>query len=171
MNLDKHHIEKRHNKRFLGTFFMFSVFAVAMGVFLTLVWMNMNESTSTASNTNIESAGASLGGTTLTGTVTYQGVLNMMNRCLIFSGNTTNTTCNDICKKNFGTCTAAYVVNISLVYPDMPVSCGFSTFKAGQRLFCNCCSTLGNEAKMDEHAPTSTEIDCFVYGIPGCNLT
>jgi len=34
MNLDKHHIEKRHNQRFLGIFLMFAVIAVFLGFML-----------------------------------------------------------------------------------------------------------------------------------------
>jgi hypothetical protein len=65
INFDKHHIEKRHDKRFFATFLMFTVIAVTLGVFLVLTIMNINEKSAVlaTSGSNEESAGASLGGT------------------------------------------------------------------------------------------------------------
>jgi hypothetical protein len=79
--------------------------------------------------------------------VTYQGVLNMLNRCFVAASNLgeMNATCNQICRINgIGTCTAGFITNTDITHNDRPVPCGYPIWRSSQRLFCSCCSVPAN---------------------------
>lgn len=173
VNFDKHSVEKRHNQRFLGVFLMFVVVAVVVGVFSALsisavtgygVFDFLKPSTSVTSvssgpgpNYNYQlnfngsngTNGTQPGNWTQPGQeVTYQGVLDMFNKCSVLyylRNNVSNMTCNQVCKtSNAGTCTAAYQYENDLgVKRVTPIGCDQ---KSGYEfLVCNCCKVPGEE--------------------------
>ncbi len=86
-------------------------------------------------------------GATTTGessAVTYQGVLDMLNSCVLKSvkGNSTNQTCNSVCSASSRTCTQAYTYEAA-TQTLMPSRCGSKVNDPTKNLICNCCSVPG----------------------------
>jgi len=170
VNFDKHSIEKRHNKRYLGIFLMFVVIAVVVGfigvfsvarmsgysVFDIFKATQSPVSGPIQAPTTPESGGPIQAPITqaviskqVGQNITYQGVLDMLNRCFIEPSNTgqINMTCNAVCENvNYGIdykCINGFITDNDArnLVKGRPVSCGNKLSGAYQTLWCNCCST------------------------------
>jgi len=158
VNFDKYSVEKRHNQRFLGIFLMFAVIAVVIGLFMAFSVANISgysffsflqPSSSGGGGSSIALGNGSGGGNGTNGTnpgntlVTYQGVLDMLDRCFVAPSNTgnMNMTCRQVCgMNNIGTCVAGFIIDENLTHQDRPVPCGYPIWRSSQRLTCTCCS-------------------------------
>lgn len=110
-------------------------------------WNNVNGTLSCYNGACQESGGGGnssngTNGTQPGGPVTYQGVLNMLNKCRLTvtfdSGATCNMECSD---QHLGTCTEAYAVN-SVGHTTLRYECGWKLgLGNSSSLTCNCCST------------------------------
>jgi hypothetical protein len=152
MNFDKHHVEKRHDKRFFGIFLMFAVIAVFLGFVLAFTVTNTTGygifgslSTGSSSSGGGSGGGSAGNGTNGTDRVTYQGVLNMLNNCKLTVMWDANSTCNSECAaQQIGTCTESYVTNY-ITHSTFRYECGWLLGPGSDKsLTCNCCKVPGN---------------------------
>lgn len=75
--------------------------------------------------------------------LTYQGVLNMLNSCVLkaVKGNSTNK-CNSVCNRVSSTCIQAYYYD-GATQTLMPTRCDYALNDISKNLICNCCSAPG----------------------------
>lgn len=75
--------------------------------------------------------------------VTYQGILNMLNKCTIsYSRNNSTNTCNNVCQSQGKTCVQAYSFD-EVAEVTFPYECLWMAGTNTNALICNCCSLPG----------------------------
>jgi len=153
-DLEKYYFEHRHQRRYLGIFLMFAVIAVVIGIMAAFSIASMTGHgifsflKSTTTDTSISGGGGGGSGAPGNGTngtlVTYEGVLNMLDRCFVaLSSANMSMTCRQVCEmNNIGTCVAGFITDDNLTHQDRPVPCGYPIWRSSQRLICTCCSVL-----------------------------
>ncbi|MEM4152776.1 MAG: hypothetical protein QXK80_01510 [Candidatus Pacearchaeota archaeon] len=166
------------NSTFWAIFIIVLVVGIALGIAYTTssmtgkaIWdkllptYKVPETTVPVSESPVAPTQPAIAGTQLP--ITYQGVLNMLNKCTIvhIMNNFTNISCNNVCQQQAKTCVQAFTFDpVSEI--TIPYEC--SWMKGTNRLYCNCCSApILNAAEVtaiksfkETGQPQIYQIDC-----------
>jgi len=148
-----YYTEHKHNKRFASNFWMFAVIAIALGLMLGLTIHNTTTGNSifnvftTSSTGSGGGAAIATNGTNQT-TVSYQGVLDMLNKCVPI-GAGVNMTCNLACSRVGRTCVAAYIERDGKIATNE--RCRYKNNASSSDLLqCTCCYAPGNNSTIQQ---------------------
>lgn len=88
---------------------------------------------------------------------TYQGVLNMLNKCKIAYSrveyrNNSNVSCNDVCQRQGKTCVQSYAFDEESEI-TLPYECDWMAGSGDNALICNCCEPSGEAELMGPAKP------------------